>query len=52
MKPKIAIIGEYHDNFEPHISLNKSLDYLNTDYDFSYEWLDTECCDKNAARDA
>jgi CTP synthase (UTP-ammonia lyase) len=46
MKPKIAIIGEYYDNFEPHTSLNKSLDYLHDDFDFEYEWIDTELVDK------
>jgi CTP synthase (UTP-ammonia lyase) len=42
MKPKIAIIGEYYNNFEPHLSLNKSLGYLNDEYDFEYVWLETE----------
>jgi CTP synthase (UTP-ammonia lyase) len=42
MKPKIAIIGEYYNNFEPHLSLNKSLGYLNDEYDFEYMWLETE----------
>jgi CTP synthase (UTP-ammonia lyase) len=42
MKPKIAVIGEYHDNFEPHTSLNQSLDYLLDEYDFEYEWIETE----------
>lgn len=46
MKPKIAIIGEYYDNFEPHTSLNKSLDYLHDEFDFEYEWIDTELVDK------
>ncbi len=45
MKPKIAVIGEYYDNFEPHTSLNKSLDYLRGEYDFVYEWIDTERVD-------
>ena len=42
MKPKIAIIGEYYNNFKPHTSLNKSLDYLSDEYDYEYEWIDTE----------
>jgi len=42
MKPKIAVIGEYYDNFDPHTSLNKALDYLNDKYDFRYEWIETE----------
>ncbi len=46
MKPKIAIIGEYYDNFEPHTSLNKSLDYLRDEFEFEYEWIDTELVDK------
>ncbi|MBE0449070.1 MAG: CTP synthase [Actinobacteria bacterium] len=46
MKPKIAIIGEYYDNFKPHTSLNKSLDYLSDEYDFEYEWIDTELVDR------
>ena len=46
MKHRIAIIGEYYDNFEPHVSLNKSLDYLSEEYNFEYEWLDTELVDR------
>jgi CTP synthase (UTP-ammonia lyase) len=46
MKAKIAIIGEYYDNFEPHTALNKSLDFLSDEYDFEYEWIDTELVDK------
>lgn len=42
MKPKIAIVGEYYDNFEPHLSLNRSLDYLSEEYNFEYEWIGTE----------
>ena len=42
MKSKIAIIGEYYNSFEPHIALNTSLDYLKEEYNFEYEWLDTE----------
>lgn len=42
MKPKIAVIGEYYDNFDPHTSLNKALNYLNDEYDFDYEWIETE----------
>ena len=46
MKPKIAIIGEYYNNFKPHTSLNKSLDYLSDEYDYEYEWIDTELVNK------
>ncbi|SCY13989.1 CTP synthase C-terminal region-related (seleno)protein [Desulfoluna spongiiphila] len=46
MKPKIAVIGEYYENFDPHTSLNKALDYLNDEYDFEYEWIDTESIEK------
>lgn len=42
MKPKIAIVGEYYKTFEPHTSLNKSLEYLNDQYDFEYAWIETE----------
>ena len=42
MKPKIAIVGEYYDTFDPHTSLNKSLEYLKSQYNFEYEWIDTE----------
>lgn len=50
MKPKIAIIGEYYDNFEPHLSLNKALDYLNDEYDFGYEWIETERVEREGDR--
>jgi CTP synthase (UTP-ammonia lyase) len=50
MKPKIAIIGEYYDNFEPHTSLSQSLDYLNDEYDFEYEWIETEKVEKERNR--
>ena len=50
MIPKIAIIGEYYDNFEPHTSLNKSLDYLSGEYDFGYEWIGTELVDREKDR--
>jgi CTP synthase (UTP-ammonia lyase) len=50
MKPKIAIIGEYYDNFEPHTTLSKSLDYLNDGYDFDYEWIETEMVAKKRDR--
>lgn len=50
MKPKIAIVGEQYDNFEPHTSLNRSLDYLKDKYDFEYEWIDTELVDKERDR--
>lgn len=50
MKPKIAIVGEYYDNFEPHAFLNTSLDYLRKDFDFGYEWIGTELIDRE--RDA
>jgi len=46
MKTKIAIIGEYYNNFEPHISLNTSLDYLSEEYSFGYEWIETELVEK------
>jgi CTP synthase (UTP-ammonia lyase) len=46
MKPKIAIIGEYFNNFEPHVSLNKSLDYLSEEYNFEYEWIDTKLVER------
>jgi CTP synthase (UTP-ammonia lyase) len=42
MKPTIAIIGEYHDGFEPHSALNRSLDDLGDGRDFTYEWIDTQ----------
>lgn len=42
MKPKIAVIGEYYDKFDPHTSLNKALEYLKDEYDFEYEWIETE----------
>jgi CTP synthase (UTP-ammonia lyase) len=41
MKPNIAIIGEYHDGFEPHCALNRSLDELGAGSDFTYQWIDT-----------
>jgi len=47
MKTKIAIIGEYYDTFEPHTSLNKSLDFLKDEYDFEYEWIDTVTIEKD-----
>jgi CTP synthase (UTP-ammonia lyase) len=50
MKPKIAVIGEYYDNFEPHTSLSRSLDYLKDDYDFEYEWIETEIVEKEKDR--
>ena len=50
MKPKIAIVGEYHDNSETHTSLNKCLDYLNGEYNFGYEWLETELVEKERDR--
>ncbi len=50
MKPKIAIIGEYYANFEPHTSLNKALDYLNDEYDFEYEWIETKRVEKEKDR--
>jgi CTP synthase (UTP-ammonia lyase) len=50
MKPRIAIIGEYCDNFEPHTSLNKSLDYLHDEYDFEYQWVETEIVEKEEDR--
>lgn len=46
MKPKIAIIGEYYDSFTPHVTLNKSLEYLLEEYSFEYEWVGTELVDK------
>jgi CTP synthase (UTP-ammonia lyase) len=46
MKPKIAIVGEYYDTFEPHTALNKSLGALKPQYDFEYEWLDTVSVEK------
>jgi CTP synthase (UTP-ammonia lyase) len=42
MKPKLGIVGEYYDNFDPHTSLNKALEYLDDEYDFDYEWIETE----------
>lgn len=42
MKPWIAIIGEYHNTFEPHFLLNTSLDYLREDYRFAYGWIGKE----------
>lgn len=41
MKPQVAIIGEYYDTFDPHTTLNKSLEFLTGQYDFEYEWLET-----------
>jgi len=46
MKARIAIIGEYYENFKPHTSINKSLDYLSDEYNFEYEWVDTEVVNK------
>jgi CTP synthase (UTP-ammonia lyase) len=50
MKPKIAVIGEYYDNFEPHASLKQSLDDLRGEYAFEYEWIDTERVDREKDR--
>jgi CTP synthase (UTP-ammonia lyase) len=50
MKPKVAVIGEYYDNFEPHTSLSRSLDYLKDEYDFEYEWIETEIVEKEKDR--
>jgi CTP synthase (UTP-ammonia lyase) len=46
MKTKIAIVGEYYDTFEPHTSLNKSLDYLQNQYGFEYDWVETITVEK------
>lgn len=50
MKPKIAIIGEYHDTFAPHTFLNKSLNDLSDENDFGYEWIETELVNKERDR--
>jgi CTP synthase (UTP-ammonia lyase) len=50
MKPKIAIIGEYYDNFDPHTSLNQSLEYLRDQFEFEYEWIETEAVEKAGNR--
>lgn len=50
MKPKIGVVGEYYENFEPHTSLNKSLDYLRGEYDFEYEWIETELVEAKGDR--
>lgn len=41
MKPRIAIVGEYYESFEPHTALNASLDTLRDECDFTYEWVET-----------
>lgn len=43
MKLKIAIIGEFYQNFLPHTSLNKSLDYLARSMNvlIEYKWIET-----------
>jgi len=50
MKPRIAVIGEYNDSSEPHIYLNRSLDYLKDEYEFEYEWVETITVDRERDR--
>ena len=50
MKHRIAIIGEYYENFAPHTSLNQSLDYLKDQFAFEYEWIETEAVESEGDR--
>jgi len=40
-KALIGIVGEEHQGFKPHTSLNYCLDILKNSYDFDYEWIGT-----------
>ncbi len=40
-KARIGIIGEYSPVKKTHSTLNQSLDWLKDDYDFEFEWIDT-----------
>ena len=43
MPKKIAIIGEFYENFKPHTALNSSIEHVKQKLklDISYEWIDT-----------
>lgn len=41
MTPRIAVIGEFVENFEAHTALNRVLDDLKTSRNFDYEWINT-----------
>jgi CTP synthase (UTP-ammonia lyase) len=43
MNKKIAIIGEFHNNFRPHSDLINSIEHVKTklNLDIEYEWIDT-----------
>ncbi len=46
-KARIGIIGEYSSVKKTHSTLNQSLDWLKNDYEFEYEWIDTNEVDIN-----
>jgi CTP synthase (UTP-ammonia lyase) len=46
-KVRIGIIGEYNPVKKTHSLLNQSLDWLKDDYDFGYEWIDTNDVEAN-----
>lgn len=37
----IGIIGEYDENKKSHVMLNRSLDWLKSEYEFEYKWIET-----------
>ncbi len=52
MNTKIAIIGEYHETFVPHTSLNLSLELIREDLgiDLEYYWIDTITINNNCEK--
>lgn len=46
-KARIGIIGEYSPEKKTHSTLNQSLDWLKDEYDFEYEWIDTNSVEMN-----
>lgn len=43
MNKKIAVIGEFHENFKPHTALNESIEHVKTKHkiDLDIDWIDT-----------
>lgn len=50
MTKRIAVIGEFYENFKPHLALNESIEQVKKKHkiDINVDWIDTQKADKES----